>query len=46
MGVNIKDVRKIVHFGLPKDIEDYIQAIGRGGRDGGDAHAILYYSGN
>ncbi len=34
MGVDFRDIRYIVHYGVPLDIEDYIQGIGRAGRDG------------
>ena len=46
MGVNVKDVNYVIHFGPPKEIEDYIQAIGRAGRDGSKSYAILLYIGN
>ena len=46
MGVNVKDVNYVIHFGPPKEIEDYIQAIGRAGRDGSKSYAILLYTGN
>lgn len=34
MGVNIPDVRTVVNYGLPKDLEEYTQMYGRAGRDG------------
>ena len=44
MGVNIPHVKQIIHIGPSKSIEQYMQQIGRAGRKGQDAHAILYYS--
>lgn len=41
MGVNIPDIRTIVHYGSPSSIEDYVQEIGRAGRDGLPSVAYL-----
>ena len=41
MGVDIHDIRNIVHFGACEDIRMYVQAVGRAGRDGGNASALL-----
>jgi len=35
---------KVIHWGPPSDIEDYIQETGRARRNGNTSHAILYYS--
>jgi superfamily II DNA helicase RecQ len=34
MGINIPDVGRICHFGVPSELEQYVQEIGRAGRDG------------
>ena len=42
MGVDCQDIRCIIHWGAPCDIEQYVQETGRAGRDGLQAEAILY----
>ncbi len=43
MGINKPDIRFIVHYDLPKNIESYYQQIGRAGRDGLKAHCLLLF---
>ncbi|CAH2715704.1 ATP-dependent RNA helicase DbpA [Neobacillus rhizosphaerae] len=44
MGVNKENIRFIIHFHMPMQIESYLQEIGRAGRDGLPSIAILLYS--
>lgn len=44
MGINKSNVRLVIHAHPPLTLEDYIQQIGRGGRDGKKCDCILYYS--
>jgi len=44
MGINKENVRSVIHFDLPDDLESYYQEAGRGGRDEKPAYAVLIYS--
>jgi len=43
MGINVPDIRLVLHFNLPLSTIDYYQQIGRAGRDGKKSHALLLY---
>lgn len=43
MGIDVPDIELVLHFNTPVSMTDYIQQIGRAGRDGRKARCILFY---
>lgn len=46
MGINKNDIRFVIHYHMPQDLESYVQEIGRAGRDGKQSIAIVLFSEN
>ena len=45
MGLDCPNVRHVIHWGVPSDIESYLQETGRAGRDDQPSRATLYFTG-
>ena len=43
MGVNLKNVHNVVHYGLPRELDTFIQQMGRAGRDGHFSNELVIY---
>eukprot|EP01080_Neovahlkampfia_damariscottae_P008539 gene8539-363_t len=44
MGINAKSVSAVIHFSLPRSLEDYTQEVGRAGRDGQQAECHMFFN--
>ena len=43
LDVNPPDIRRVIHYGIPRDTEDYLQEVARGGRDKQKFDAFMFY---
>ena len=44
IGIDIKNIRRVIHIGVPYTIEEYFQEAGRCGRDGLQSQALIYFN--
>lgn len=43
MGVNFADLNRIIHYGAPRSLDNYLQECGRAGRSGDQAYSTIYW---
>ena len=44
IGVDVPNIRRVIHVGVPKTMEECFQETGRAGRDGKEVIATLFYN--
>ena len=44
IGIDVPNIRRVIHIGVPYTLEEYFQEAGRCGRDGQPATAVIYYN--